>query len=125
MSNKSWDELSPEGKVLGVLLFGPLALAIIAAITILAVAVSFWEAWVALKVITWHTPGLWAGLSDYGLTNWWTLGWANVAVSTMIRHRQPSIKKQYLKDGWGIFGDMLIWGFVAPAIGLLLAWLAA
>ena len=105
MSNKSWDELSPEAKVLGVLLGGPFVLLVTAFLTILDLSVSFWEAWVALQIWGWHVP---QELPSW--MNWWTLGWANVAVSTMIRHRQPSIQKQYLKNGWGTFSDALLAG---------------
>ena len=88
--------------ILAYLLAVPLAL-------LITLPVPFIEAFVALKV--WHT---WVPILLYqSIDNWWVVGWANMAISIMLRHynhwdaSDPRAILRFL--GWAYLSPICLW----------------
>lgn len=76
--------------------------------------ISFVEAWVAMNIWQWHVPVL--------LPEWvtvWTLGWANVAVSLILRNFNYTPKEEVKK--FHFLRTYLLWGYASPIVALCIA----
>ena len=80
----------------------------------------FWEAWVALKIVSWHVPAL--GLPAW--LTWWTLGWLNVAVCTIIRQYpwKPLDVEEKGLDNLRRLWSIIKWQYATPLLALIIAW---
>jgi len=100
------------------LVVAPMFMLSVAITVVLALGVKFWEAWVAIQVWNWFVP---QELPTWAL-NWWTLGWANVTVSLMLRQIRWRSQEEKDANGQEHLQRLVEWGYLAPAAILLTSW---